>query len=100
MMKHNHAVMFRDWKHLNTIWDESDLMEVDAEVWNLIETPTRAKACQLITFAMSAWWDGIEKLDDLPGGFDDEAERIGKKYGFFKEVHRALWSPNCQPEKE
>ena len=77
----------KDYNYLASICPVGDMMEVDAQVFELMENPTKSKASKMYRHAMEQWFNDIQKnapFSEIPDDVKEDSEvlRIAEKYGY------------------
>lgn len=74
----------RDYKFLESVAIGGDLVEVDASVFDLMESPTKKKAAELYELAINQWFKAIgSSIAGIPEDVleNTKVARIAEKYG-------------------
>ena len=73
-----------DYEYLASVDSDADLVEIDAEVFGLMENPTKQRAAEMYESAIQLWFSNIGCTDYVSRDVlnDKKVVRIGKKYGY------------------
>lgn len=77
----------KDYNYLASICPVGDMMEIDAQVFELMANPTKSKASKMYKHAIEQWFNDVQKnepFSEIPDNVKEDSEvlRIAEKYGY------------------